>query len=611
MPGITGIISRLPAADCLRTVQTMTAAMQHETFHTLGNFAVAELGVYGGWVAQENSFAAGQVFENKTKDVALIFCGEVFVEPAVKAQLRRDGHQFPETGGAWLVPLYEARGDKFFEELNGLFSGLLIDRRQKKVFLFNDRYGMERLYWHETPDAFYFATEAKALLRVLPETREFDADGVAHYFGVGCTMGWRSLFRGIQMLPGGSLWIFESGHCRKEKYFSPASWESQPELSAADYEAQFAATFKKILPRYFEAETSVGMALTGGFDTRMILACRSESTRSPVCYTFAGVDHKTLDDKIAARVAAACGLPHQLLPVRPDFFADFAAHTDRTVFLSDGTFGVTGAHEIYFHRQARQLSPVRLTGNYGSEVFRGVSTFKPIGLKPQIFNPNFAAAVDVAAGQLAIHRTHADTFALFKEIPWNLFGSVAAGRSQVVFRTPYLDNALVKLAYQSPQALRKSSLPASRLVAANSSILSAIPTDRGYAGKNSGLAFLSRRVFSEVTFKLDYYSNEGLPKKLAAFNPLFRLAGKTCGWAGMHKYLRYSHWFRNELKAFVSERLAAAARHEKYFNPEIIGSLAARHAGGRENFTPEINAVLTLESIERQLFKNLPHGNTD
>ena len=605
MPGIAGIISRLPAANCIRTVQSMTAAMQHEDFHRAGNFSVAELGVYAGWVAHENSFAASQVFENEAKDVALIFCGESFADPAVKAQLRREGHQFPDAGGAWLVHLYEARGEKFFEELNGLFSGLLIDRRQKKVFLFNDRFGLERVYWHETPDAFYFATEAKALLRVLPQAREFDADGVAHFFAVGCTMGWRSLFRGIQLLPGGSLWKFENGGLRKDKYFSPADWENLPELKPEEYEGQFMAVFKKIMPWYFDSATPVGMALTGGFDTRMILACMPELPIKPVCYTFAGLDHLTLDDKIAGRVAAACGLKHQLLPLQKDFFTDFADHADRTVFITDGTFGLTGAHEIYFHRRARELSATRLTGNYGSEIFRGISTFKPLGLTPQIFNPGFASSVSIAAGQLQIHKNHADTFAQFKEIPWNLFGSVAAGRSQVTFRTPYLDNALARLAFQAPQHLRKSSLPASRVVQANSKILSEIPTDRGYAGNNSGLKFLARRVFAEVTFKLDYFYNEGLPQKISALNPAYRLTTRKLRLSRMHKYLHYSHWFRRELSEFVHDRLKVAReRHEKYFDPRFLSQMADRHAGGRETFTPEINAVLTLEAIERLLFRS-------
>ena len=49
---------------------------------------------------------------------------------------------------------------QFFESLNGLFSGLLIDLRKNKAFLFNDRYGFDRLYFHESGDELYFASEA-------------------------------------------------------------------------------------------------------------------------------------------------------------------------------------------------------------------------------------------------------------------------------------------------------------------------------------------------------------------------------------------------------------------------------------------------------------------
>ena len=73
---------------------------------------------------------------------------------------------------------------------------------------------------------------------------------------------------------------------------------------------------------------------------------------------------ETFDDRLAARVAKACGLEHRLLRIGADFFSDFASHVDRTVYVTDGCFGLTGAHEIYLNRRARQLAPVRLTGNY-------------------------------------------------------------------------------------------------------------------------------------------------------------------------------------------------------------------------------------------------------
>ena len=94
-------------------------------------------------------------------------------------------------------------------ELNGLFSGLLIDRRRRRAFLFNDRYGVERVYVHQTEDATYFASEAKALLRVLPATRSFDDEGVAQFLTFGCPVEGRTLFRGIRSLEGGSVWTFD------------------------------------------------------------------------------------------------------------------------------------------------------------------------------------------------------------------------------------------------------------------------------------------------------------------------------------------------------------------------------------------------------------------
>ena len=137
----------------------------------------------------------------------------------------------------------------------------------------------------------------------------------------------------------------------------------------------------------------------------MIMACRPQTSETPVCYTFSGERGRTLDDRVAGRVAEACGLEHRLLRIGPDFFSDFASHADRTVYITDGCCGVSGAHEIYMNAQARELAPVRLTGNFGSEVFRGVSTFKPIGLSPKLFNPELIGLWTFRSDQ-ATHATN-------------------------------------------------------------------------------------------------------------------------------------------------------------------------------------------------------------
>jgi asparagine synthase (glutamine-hydrolysing) len=569
-------------------VQAMTDVMRHEKFHVAGDFSVPELGVFAGWVAHENSFAAKNVFQNAAQAAALVFSGEEF-------------------SGEDLAKRYERTGEKFFESLNGLFAGLLVDRRANKVVLFNDRYGVGRIYWYETADAFYFASEAKALLRVLPKLREFDRDGVAQFLGVGTPFNGRTLFRGVKLLPAAACWSFADGNLRRENYFSPSTWESQPALSESEYEQAFSATFQKILPRYFKADKTIGIALTGGLDTRMLMAAQPHGAASETSYTFTGPEGRTLDDRIAAQVADACGLDHRLLRLGGDFFSDFAAHADKTVFVTDGMSGILGAHEIHFHKLARPLAEIRLTGNFGGEILRGVSTFKPAGLASQILAPEIFPAVNAAGAALKKLKHNATTFAAFQEVPLSLYGNLAAGCSQLTFRTPFLDNELVALAYRRPLAMEKSSLPAIRMIKACNPALDRIPTDRGFISDRRGPDIFFRRAYAEVTFKLDYCSNAGLPRKFAMFDPVFKPVVRALGVAGMHKFLKYSTWLRGPLATFVTERLAAMKDNEHgFWNSAGLAETVNAHLKGGKNFPSEINAALTLEAVERLLFRDLP-----
>jgi asparagine synthase (glutamine-hydrolysing) len=605
MPGIAGIISHRPAAECESLVRTMVASMKHEPFYVSGMHSVPEMGVYAGWVAHENSFAAGQLFFNEDRNIALVFSGECFAELEVLARLKQRGHTFEKNDGGWLVHLYEEEGDRFFEQLNGLFSGLLIDRRQKRAFLFDDRYGVERIYWHKTKESFYFASEAKALLQILPELRRFDEEGVAQFLTYGCTLEERTLFQDIQLLPAASVWSFEGGRCRKRKYFSPETWEHKPSLSAEAFQSRFQETFKRVLPRYFESRAKIGIALTGGLDTRMIMACRPDSVRNVACYTFSGEAGETFDDRIAAQVAKVCGLEHRLLRINSDFFSDFASHVDRTVYVTDGYFGANGAHEIYFNKQAKRLAPVRLTGNYGSEVLRGASTFKPLRLSSALFNPEFKHCLHSAPPLFGNGITHPITFAAFREVPWNLFGSLAAGRSQVAFRTPYLDNDIVALAYQAPEHLRNSPLPAWSLVKANRTALSRLPTDRRPPPDGRFLGSFLRRLFAEATFKLDYLNNEGWPNWLSPFDPIFARVTSNLKIHGLHKYLHYRRWYQLQLADYVQNVISDARNQQgQFWNCDFLRRMASDHIKGHKNYTLEINAVLTLEAVERLLLRD-------
>src|ERR1041384_7543863 len=140
MPFIAGLISREAPEFCNQLVERMVTTMLHEKFYVTGTHAVPELGIYAGWGAHEGSFCDGQPGHGSSKDVTALLAGECFVEPAVIARLRQRGHDVDGHHLSWLPYLYEERGENVFADLNGLFSGLLIDGREKCAFLFNDRY---------------------------------------------------------------------------------------------------------------------------------------------------------------------------------------------------------------------------------------------------------------------------------------------------------------------------------------------------------------------------------------------------------------------------------------------------------------------------------------
>ena len=124
-----------------------------------------ELGCHLGWVCHKDSYSDCNPIISATREVALVFAGEHFSSPGTAARRQqRNGRTASE-----LLGLYEEKGDAFVADLNGWFAGVLIDRRKRSAILFNDRYGVHRIYYTETKDAFIFASEAKAVLAVSPE----------------------------------------------------------------------------------------------------------------------------------------------------------------------------------------------------------------------------------------------------------------------------------------------------------------------------------------------------------------------------------------------------------------------------------------------------------
>jgi asparagine synthase (glutamine-hydrolysing) len=607
MPGIFGIITKKPRPWVEKRMQMMLSVLCHESFYVTGMVHDEALGIYTGWVARKNSFADEMPLWNEQKNKVLVFSGEEYPDPDTRNRLKQRGHNVEEKGPAYLVHL--AEDDRTFpKNLNGRFHGLLIDRNSGTAMLFNDRYGMHRIYYHESPDAFYFAAEAKAILAVCPELRSSNPQSLGEFVACGCVLEDRTLFKDIHVLPTASAWIFKGGELQyKGKYFEASEWEDQGPLEAEAYYRQLQQVFARNLPRYFNGREKIGVSLTGGLDTRMIMAWWKAAPESLPAYTFGGPFRECQDIVIARKVAKVCQQPYQIIPVGNEFLSRFAHYAERAVYLSDGCAAVHRSADLYANELASQIAPIRMTGNYGSEILRRLRAFKPTDPASELFQPEFLSHVNQAKQTFnRLVDGHAVTFTAFRQAPWYQYGLLALEQTQLSLRSPFLDNDLVQTAFRAPKSeivkndIFEDNDDCGRLIADGNPTLHKIPTDRGLGG--AGRWSSLNRGYQEFTFKAEYAYDYGMPQWLAKIDHAFSALHFERLFLGRHKFAHFRVWYRDALSNYVREMLLDPKTLSRpYIQRNTLEAMVQGHLKGDRNYTTEIHRLLTLE-LQHRLF---------
>ncbi|HWZ99301.1 MAG TPA: asparagine synthase-related protein [Candidatus Dormibacteraeota bacterium] len=602
MPGIVGLITKMPRERAEAELLRMVEALRHESFYMTGTWINEPLGVYVGWVARKGSFSDTMPLQNEQKNVCLIFSGEEFPDPASVQTLKDRGHEFKMGGPSYLVHLYE-EDSSFPANLNGRFQALLTDEKRATATLFNDRYGLHRIYYHESKEAFYFSAEAKAILAICPELRSVDPKSLGEFISCGCVLENRTLFEGIHVLPPASAWEFQSGALRKkDTYFQSKDWENQEPLEPEAYYEELRTVFSRNLPRYLNGKLPVGISLTGGLDTRMIMAWQKASPNTLPCYTFGGSYRDCQDVLLAREIAEMCGQSHQVIPVGEEFLSRFPYYAERAVYLADGCVGVSRACDLYINEYAAKIAPVRMTGNYGSEVLRRLRAFKPVMPHAGLFNSDLHTQIQSASETYSqILQGHAVTFVAFRQLPWHHFGNLALEETQVTMRSPFVDNDLVRTAFRAPDSgTVKSDIfvdndDCIRLIGDGDARLQKIPTDRGLNGASP----LSR-AFLEFTFKAEYAYDYGMPQWLARVDHLFSPFHFERLFLGRHKFVHFRVWYRDQLAKYVKEMLLdRQSLSRPYLDRKGVESMVRGHTTGNRNYTAEIHKLLTLEYVHR------------
>jgi asparagine synthase (glutamine-hydrolysing) len=286
------------------------------------------------------------------------------------------------------------------------------------------------------------------------------------------------------------------------------------------------------------------------------------------------------------------------------FLRDFASYMERAVVYSDGYIGMSGAAELYLNELARAIAPVRLTGNYGSELLRGERAFKASMPEPGFATGEFRPLLAQACRRFDdISRGHPVSFTLFHQAPSQGYGRSAIEESQVAVRAPFMDNEFCRLAYRVPGGYSSGTRLSVDLIAHERPRLLDIPTDRGRLGRGT-LSRWYRRAHRETLFKAEYWANHGMPHAVAAALHRFPAVSLESHLLGRHKFHHFRTWLRDQLASYARDVIAERGGDaSNYLDTRYVSWMMDEHVVGRRNYSAQIDTAMTMLLTEKKLFQ--------
>jgi asparagine synthase (glutamine-hydrolysing) len=289
MCGIAGILNRDGAPVDEQLLRRMTDAIAHRGPDGEGQYVDGAVGLGNRRLAIIDLSAAGaQPMESGDGEVVVSYNGEIYNFRELRDELEREGHAFTsQTDTEVLVHGYEQWGPGVVERLNGMFAFAVWDRREQRLLLARDRYGIKPLYLARVGDVILFGSEIKSFL-VHPAFRvALSAPHLLEYFTFQNVFSNGTLFAGVEMLPAGHWRTIGAREGeRTEQYWDFSFQESDDDMTEDEYRDELDRLFTAAVQRQLVSDVAVGAYLSGGMDSGSITAVAARSL--PYLSTFTG-----------------------------------------------------------------------------------------------------------------------------------------------------------------------------------------------------------------------------------------------------------------------------------------------------------------------------------
>ena len=257
----------------------------------------------------------------------------------------------------------------FLRQVDGVFAGILYDSACKRLYAFTDRHGLRHLYWLAENNGFAWASEVKAFLSHSAFTPSLSAETLESFFDIGYALGDATWFRQVRLIPPASVltWDLVTRHHETHQYWS---WTDVKRLVVEDEREvveELGYRFVKAVQRRCRPGERVGLSLSGGLDSRAILAAMETRPTEPIHTVTYG--NRSCDD---VRIATRCAQRKGALLHPVDLNAEnWLAPRFDNIWATDGQFNLLHMHGVTAYREASQFMDVCLTGYLGDATIGG------------------------------------------------------------------------------------------------------------------------------------------------------------------------------------------------------------------------------------------------
>jgi asparagine synthase (glutamine-hydrolysing) len=299
--------------------------------------------------------------------------GEIYNYLELRDTLSGDWNFSTKSDTETVLAAYYKYGDAALEHLRGMFAFALWDEKKQRLFCARDRFGIKPFYYTIVEDVFYFASEAKALLPVIPQI-ETDGDALAEYLTFNFVIGENTLFKGIkQLLPGHSL-VIENNNVKTNCYWDvnyQVDWDHREEW----FQEQLKLCLDDSVRLHLRSDVPVGSYLSGGIDSSL-MAILSTQENSLNRESFHGrfLEYPGYDESNFAQHAAdESGGNLNIIDIKNHHFRE---NLEKVIYHLDYPVAGPGSFSQYMVSQlASEKVKVVLGGQGGDEIFGGYTRY--------------------------------------------------------------------------------------------------------------------------------------------------------------------------------------------------------------------------------------------